>query len=119
VDSTFIKRVLIVEKLAGKIFAISGFTFQIFTRGNGSQISLESLKNVDLPTRTFWIDMQYKIEQLLNVLVIGMELRPSDLRKPNNRDILHIIHKPRISSQELAVMTAHAEIEELQRLHAI
>ncbi len=106
-----------MRAIKATVIELDGFGYEMKTLGNGSQINpLQGCQF--LMTETFWIELQFEIESLLNVKVVSMTLKPADdprWTKPPN--ILHIIHEPKVDT-ELAKMMAHAEVEELKRMHA-
>ncbi|OGN05554.1 MAG: hypothetical protein A2831_03345 [Candidatus Yanofskybacteria bacterium RIFCSPHIGHO2_01_FULL_44_17] len=108
------------EKYLLHPLVVNGLNYSMKTRKNGSQINIGHLTNGIIPgAETFWIDLQFEIEQTLKVKVIGMELRPSDFRRPEHKDTIHVIHSDSISNQEFARMIAHEEVEKLNRMHTL
>lgn len=102
------------NKYIATLISLNGKKFTVLTIGNGSQIDIREIMDEVLP-KGFWIDLQFKLEQVMGIKILGMELRPSDLRRPEYRNIVHVIHKSHDSDVELAELAE--EIRELEKIY--
>lgn len=74
-----------------RIVNLGDLGLEIITLGNHSQVNIGRIANGVLPI-TFWLDLMSAVEDALNVTVTGLNSIPSDLRRPNFRDLVILTH---------------------------